>query len=116
MVDLPMHRMMETPTFTYCGVDMFSPVFIKERLSEIKRYGILFTCLNSRAIHNEAANFMDTELFILALQRFIDRRGNVRFMRSDNGSNFVGAVKELGQALKETDQQIKLFLDTHGDN
>ena len=111
-----MHRMIETPTFTYCGVYMFSPVFIKERLSEIKRYGILFPCLNSRAVHNEAANFMDTESFILALQRFIARRGNVRFMRSDNGSNFVGAVKELGQALKETDQQIKLFLDNHGDN
>ena len=35
-------------------------------------------------------------------------------MRSDNGSNFVGAAKELGQALKEMDQQVKLFLETYG--
>ena len=33
-------------------------------------------------------------------------------MRSDNGSNFAGAAKELGQTLKEMDQQVKLFLET----
>ena len=34
-------------------------------------------------------------------------------MRSDNGSNFVGAAKELGQALKEVGQQVKLLLESH---
>ena len=114
MADLPMDRMTEAPPFTYCAVDMFSPFIIKEMQSEIKRYGILFTCLNSRVIQIEVKNFMDTNSFILALQRFIARRGNVKFMRSDNGSNFVGAAKQLGQALKEMDQQVKLFLETHG--
>ena len=44
---------------------------------------------------------MDTNSFILALRRFIAHRGNVRFMKSKNESNFVFAAKELGQALKE---------------
>ena len=35
-------------------------------------------------------------------------------MRSDNGSNFIGTAKELGQALKEIDQQVKLFLEAYG--
>ena len=35
-------------------------------------------------------------------------------MRSDNGSNFISTAKELGQALKEIDQQVKLFLEAHG--
>ena len=38
---------------------------------------------------------MDTDSFINALQRFICRRGQVRSIRSDNGSNFVCAAKEL---------------------
>ena len=87
--------MIEAPPFTYCGVDMFGSFIIKERRSEIKRYEILFTCLNSREIHNEVANFMDTNSFTLALRRIISCRLNVRFMRSDNGSNFVGQRKNL---------------------
>ena len=114
MADLPMDRMIGVPPFTYCGVDMFAPFIIKERQSEIKRYGILFTCRNSRAIHIKGARFMDTNSFILALRRFIACRGNVRSMRSENGSNFVGAAKELGQALKEMEQQVKLFLEIYG--
>ena len=114
MTDLPVDGMTEAPPFTYCGVDMFLPFIIKERRSEIKRHGILFTCLNSKTIHIEVANFRDTNSFILALRRFLACRGNVRFMRFDNGSNFVGTAKELGQALKEIDQQVKLFLETHG--
>ena len=35
-------------------------------------------------------------------------------MRSGNDHNFVGAAKELVQALKEMDQEVKLFLKTHG--
>ena len=112
MADLPVDRMIEAPPFTYCGVDMFGRFIIKERHSEFKRYGILFTCLNSRAIHIEVGNFMDTNSFILALWRFIALRGNVTFMRSGSGSNFVGEAKELGQALKEMDKQVKLFLET----
>ena len=115
MADLPEDRMREAPPFTYCGVDMFGPFIIKERRSEIKRYGILFTCLSSRAIHIEVACFMDTNSFIQALRRFIARRGNVRLMRSDNGSNFIGAERELAEAFKEMDHQaVKSFLENHG--
>ena len=46
---------------------------------------------------------MDTDTFILALQRFVGRRGNVRYMPSDNGLNFVGAKNELRKAM-ERDQ------------
>ena len=57
---------------------------------------------------------MDTNAFILALRRFIAHSGNARSMRCDNGSNFVGEAKGLGQALKEMDKQIKLVLETDG--
>ena len=37
-------------------------------------------------------------------QRFISRRGKVRQLRSDQGSNFVGAKNELANAVKGIDR------------
>ena len=57
-------------------MDMFGPFTIKCCRTELKRYGIIFTCLASRTVHLEVANTMDTDSFIQALRRFIARRGN----------------------------------------
>ena len=96
---------LEEPPFTYCGVDMFGPFEIKERRNTLKRNGALFTCLTSRAIHIEMTKSMDTDSFILALRRFIARRGNIRSIRCDNGSNFIGAEKELEKCMNEMDNK-----------
>ena len=79
---------------------------IKEGRKELERYGCLFTCLPSRAVHIETANSLETDSFIQALRRFIARRGPVREIRSDNGSNFVGATNELRQAIDEMDNDL----------
>jgi len=111
MSQLPRERSEVVPPFTYCGVDMFGPFYVKERRSVLKRYGAIFTCLNSRAVHLEITNSMTTDAFILALRRFIGRRGNIRTMRSDNGTNFVGCNNELKRCLQEMDQlKISRFL------
>ena len=106
MADLPVERLSTAPPFTYVGIDYFGPFCIKERRKELKRYGALFTCMASRAIHIEVACSLDTSSFIQALRRFITRRGPVRQIRSDNGTNFVGANKELSNALKEMDNDL----------
>ena len=59
----------------------------------------------SRAVLVEIANSLTTDSFINAYQRFVSRRGLVRQLRSDQGSNFVGARRELAKALNEMDQQ-----------
>jgi len=111
MADLPEDRLQEAPPFTYVGLDLFGPFLIKERRSELKRYGIIYTCLNSRACHLESVNSMDTDSFIMCLRRFISRRGPVRLVRCDNGTNFVGARNELAKAINELDDQaIKTYL------
>ena len=61
----------------------------------------MFTCMASRAVHIEVATTLATDGFINALRRFICIRGNVHRLRSDRGTNFVGASNELTQALKE---------------
>ena len=70
----------------------------------MKRYGCLFTCLTTRAVHLEVACSMDTDSFINALRRFICRRGPPEIIRSDNGSNFVGAERELRKSLNSLNQ------------
>ena len=89
--------------FTNCAVDMFGPFLIKEGRKELKRYGALFTCLASRAVHIECTCSMDTDSFIQALRQFIAKRGNIRILRCDNGSNFVGTQRELAKAFQEMD-------------
>ena len=104
MSDLPEDRVQPSPPFLYSAVDYFGPYIIKERRKEIKRYGVLFTCMASRAIHLEVANTLETNSFICALRRFICRRGPIRQLRCDQGSNFVGAKRELRNALDDLNQ------------
>ena len=65
----------------------------------------MFTCLSSRALHIEATTNLATDNFIQALKRLISRKGNVRIIRSDNGTNFVGASIEQKKAIGEMDEK-----------
>ena len=72
---------------------------------------MLFTCLVSHAIHIKMTKSMETDSFILALRRFVARRGNVRTIRCDNGSNFVGAERELAKSMEEINhRKIQRFM------
>ena len=101
MSDLPSARLQPAPPFTYVGMDYFGPFLIKEGRKTNKRYGVVFTCLVSRAVHIELSSTLDTDSCIQAIRRLIARRGPVREMHSDNGTNLVGAEKELRQAIQE---------------
>ena len=115
MADLPKVTCLEVPPFTHCGVDMFGPYTIRENTSDLKRYCALLTCFASRAVHIEVTNALDTDSFIQALRRFIVRRGPVRSIRSNNGTNFVGPANELRKALDEMNhEQVKYYLQKYG--
>ena len=94
MADLPYKRCLEAAPFTYSGVDMFGPILIRERQLDLKRYAALFTCFSGCAVHIEITNTIDADSFIMELHRFLARRGSVRSVWSDNGTNFVGANNE----------------------
>lgn len=98
MSDLPEERVVpDNAPFTNAGVDYFGPLNVRRTV--LNRYGVIFTCMSSRAIHLEVAHSLDTDSCINAVHRFVCRRGPVTSIRSDNGTNFVGAKKELRQAL-----------------
>ena len=91
------------------------PFVTKEGRKELKRYGASFTCLSSRAIHIETVASLNTDSFILCLRRFIGHRGSISLLRSDNGSNFVGASSEFKKFFAEMDQQkINDFMRDNG--
>ena len=103
MADLPEDRLEPVAPFTYSAVDYFGPWLVKEGRKEVKRYGVLFTFLASRAIHLETSSTLETDSFINALRRFTCLRGPIRQLRCDQGTNFVGAKRELKEAISELD-------------
>lgn len=111
MAALPNERLEPTPPFTYVGMDCFGPFLVKNGRREMKRYGLLLTCFCSRAVHVEMLDDLSTDSFINSLRCFIALRGAVREIRSDRGTNFVGASNELKNALKEVSiNKIERFL------
>ena len=76
---------------------------VKERRSEV--YGCLFTCMSTRACHLELVDDLSTDHFIMALKRFIEQRGRLQSIHSDNGTNFVGANYELRKCIKQLDEE-----------
>ena len=98
MADLPDIRFQETQSpvvFTNVGVDYLGPFAVVHRVTEVKTYICLFTCLVTRAIHLEVAEDLSTDKCLTAIRRFIARRGQPRLFLSDNGSNFLGARKQI---------------------
>jgi hypothetical protein len=72
-------------------------------MRQAKRWGVIFTCLNSRAIHIEIPASLSTDSAIMAIRRFRGRRGDFKIMYSDNGTIFRGSETELKKALLELD-------------
>ena len=105
MADLPPARVSsDQPPFNCVRVDYFGPFLVRQKRSQVKRYGVIFTCLALRAVHLEMSHSLDTDSFIFALRRFIARRGQVEEICSDNGTNFVGGEKELHVMIESWNQ------------
>lgn len=96
--------------FYYCGVDYFGPMMIKIGRRREKRWGVLFTCMTTRAVWIETAHSLSADSAIMAVQRLAARRAWPGVMYSDNGTNFRGASEELREALRVMDRErLKSF-------
>ena len=110
MADLPPDQanIALPPPFTNVGFDVFGPWTVKTRrtrvgVAESKRWGRVFPCLVSRAIHVELLKTMDASSLICDLRFF--HTGPALRLRCDRGSNFVGGNAELDEALAAMDKQ-----------
>jgi len=106
MGQLPAERVTKPfRAFMHVGLDYFGPMEVTVGRRHEKRWGALFTCMATRAVHLELADFLTTDSAIMALRRFIARRGTPTTISSDNGTNFHGADNELQLAMKEIDAE-----------
>lgn len=92
--------------FTHTGIDYFGPIKVIQGRSEVKRWGVLFTCLTVRAIHVEVSYRMTTDSCIKAIRNFTNIRGQPTEFYSDCGTNLTGTDNELQRALKEVDINV----------
>lgn len=106
MGDLPSARLQSfTKAFTYSGIDYFGPVLVTVGRRTEKRYGVLITCLVTRAIHLEVSSALTTDSCIMSISRFTSRRGVPAEFYSDNGTNFKGAESELKMFFDAMDKE-----------
>jgi transposase InsO family protein len=102
MGQLPKQRVTPSKPFSFTGVDFAGPMQVKTGLRKIvlvKAYIAVFVCMATKAVHLELVSNLTSEAFLAALRRFISRRGLPSQIWSDNGTNFVGARKELKRYL-----------------
>lgn len=105
MGQLPSPRVTPNKAFLYSGVDYAGPINVRMSKGRgnksYKGYIALFICLSTRAIHIEAVSDMTSKGFLAAFKRFVARRGHCAELHSDNGTNFVGAARELQELFNE---------------
>lgn len=104
MGNLPTARVQPNPPFFRTAVDYAGPydLIIQRRrgANSFKAYIALFVCQSTKAIHVELVSDLTTDSFLASLRRFFGRRGISSEIYSDNGTNFVGAKRELTELHK----------------
>jgi len=105
MGQLPQQRVNVSPPFAVTGVDFTGPLIVRSGVRQIvgtKAWISLFVCFSTRAIHLEVVENLSSSAFVAVLRRFMARRGRCVKIYSDNGTNFVGAQKELNIPIQQS--------------
>lgn len=114
MADLPPARLrLFKPAFYSTGMDCFGPFQVKIGRRTEKRWGIIFKCLTTRAVHLDVLTSIDTDAFLMAVRRFTARRGTPAELYSDQGTNFRGGEKELREAFSVMSTDLQGLLAKH---
>ncbi|XP_062542405.1 uncharacterized protein LOC134210368 [Armigeres subalbatus] len=98
MADLPPEKVNLCSPFQRVGVDYCGPFQIaypQRRSRPVKIFIAVYVCLVTKAVHLELASDLSAKAFIATLKRFSSRRGKPEIIMCDNGTNFVGARRQL---------------------
>jgi hypothetical protein len=103
MAPLPEARLYSLRAFDRIVIDYAGPFLTKQGRDKIraKRYLCLFTCLATRAVHLEMSYSLVS--FINAFTHMSSRRGTPTYVLTDNGTNFVGAEREMRELIEALD-------------
>lgn len=102
MSKLPLARLAAFQGLFYnCGVDLFGPMQVVVKRSLEKRWGVVFTCLTSRAVYIDVVPDLSSDSMIMSIRNCNSRRGPIAHLYSDCGTNLKGAKTLLNEALNE---------------
>ena len=100
MSALPSQRLkVFEPPFFSTGIDYFGRLTVKIYRKTEKRWGCIFSCLTTRALHLELSNSLDTSSFPMSFRRFVSRRGTPKVCFSANGTNLVSGESEMRKCI-----------------
>ena len=108
---LPDFRVEGSEAFESVGTDLAGPLFTKHTSGDKETHKVwivIFTCALSRAVHLEIMQNMSAEQFIMALRRFISRRGKPNLLISDNAKTFKKSNKILQELFEN--EEVKKYL------
>ena len=109
MSPLPVERVLPTPAWTYTSIDLFGPIehvdMVRKRMKE-KCWGVIFTCMVSRAVHLDLTQGYDTDALLQAIRRFMSLRGCPKELLSDHGSQMIACHKEVAVMLELVDWNL----------
>ena len=74
--------------FQQTGLDIFGHFASNNSTTYNKRYGLIFTCMTTWAVHLEMCHDLSSDAALTALRRFFARRSTPSEVRSDNATNF----------------------------
>ena len=114
MSNLPPCRVEEVPPFYHSGIDVFGPFVVSDRKATrgtrgtIKVWGLLITCMISRAIHVEPLNGLDTSSLKNSLRRFLAIRGACKNLYSDRGTNFISSDSQDSLNINQIKDELQV--------
>ncbi|XP_045765566.1 uncharacterized protein LOC123867535 [Maniola jurtina] len=118
MADIPSHRLQEAKAFMHTGVDHAGPLRItptrRRGYQSQKAYICLFVCLVTKAVHIELSSDLTADCFLMAVKRFLSRKGPISCFYSDNSGTFLKAKSQLDEVyslLNSSDYKGKLNLE-----
>ena len=107
---LPAETLKVDPAFTYCCVDLFGPLetrgvggYIRKTF---KTWGVLFTCMGTKAVAIWLAEKYDTNAFLGAFQKQTAIYGRPRKVVSDRGSQIMAAGRDMA-VWEELSKQVR---------
>ena len=109
---LPDERLTNLQPWAHIAMDYFGPYLVRHTCDHDtcphgnhKMFGLIFTCLQTRAVHLEIVDHMSTDTLTHALLRLFSTYGTPTTIFSDNALSYKAMDRTLKRALGKVDWQ-----------
>ena len=107
---MPDERIQQSLPFSNVCLDLFGPLQARPHLKrslQVKLYGLIVTCLFSRAVYLDLIEDYSSEGFLRTFRRYASIRGFPSVIYSDSGTQLVGANREIQKATTDLNEGSK---------